>query len=167
MNISKTRSVVAVHEIADRRAGADVVALVEQAGHFPAITPDSPGFLVNHAGRAFGSEALRILGEGIASAEQIDRILRDGSGFRMGPFELFDLTGLDISHAVMESIYHQYYQDPRYSPSPLAAQRVAAGLLGRKSGLGFYRYEQGRQLRSAEPRAMRLIAASISSSNSR
>lgn len=128
-----------------------LVALVEQAGHFPAITPDSPGFLVNHAGRAFGSEALRILGEGIASAEQIDRILRDGPGFRMGPFELFDLTGLDISHAVMESIYHQYYQDPRYSPSPLAAQRVAAGLLGRKSGLGFYRYEQGRQLRSAEP----------------
>src|SRR5690606_36548487 len=65
--------------------------LAEQAGHFPAVSPDSPGFIVNHAGRAYSTEALRILGEGIASAAQIDRILRDGAGFRMGPFELFDL----------------------------------------------------------------------------
>ena len=117
--------------------------LAEQAGHFPAVSPDSPGFIVNHAGRAFSTEALRILGEGIASPAQIDRILRDGVGFRMGPFELLDLTGLDVSHAVMESLYQQFYQDPRYTPSPLAAQRVAGGLLGRKSGEGFYRYRDG------------------------
>jgi 3-hydroxybutyryl-CoA dehydrogenase len=125
--------------------------LAEQAGHFPAVSPDSPGFIVNHAGRAYSTEALRILGEGIASAAQIDRILRDGAGFRMGPFELFDLTGLDVSHAVMESLYQQFYQDPRYLPSPLATQRVAAGLLGRKSGEGFYRYRDGQQLREPEP----------------
>lgn len=124
--------------------------LAEQAGHFPAVSPDSPGFIVNHAGRAFSTEALRILGEGIASPAQIDRILRDGVGFRMGPFELLDLTGLDVSHAVMESLYQQFYQDPRYTPSPLAAQRVAGGLLGRKSGEGFYRYRDGQPVREAE-----------------
>lgn len=128
-----------------------LVALAEHAGHFPAITPDTPGFLVNHAGRAYGTEAQRMLSEGIATAEQIDRILRDGPGFKMGPFELFDLTGLDISHAVMESVHDQFYQDPRYTPSYLAAQRVAAGLLGRKTGQGYYRYENGQQLRSPEP----------------
>lgn len=129
-----------------------LVQLAEQAGHFPAITPDTPGFLVNHAGRAYGTEAQRILSEGIATPEQIDRILRDGPGFRMGPFELFDLTGLDISHAVMESVHDQFYYDPRYTPSYLAAQRVAAGLLGRKTGQGFYRYENGQQIRTPEPR---------------
>ncbi|MDR1075201.1 MAG: 3-hydroxyacyl-CoA dehydrogenase [Xanthomonadaceae bacterium] len=126
--------------------------LAEQAGHFPAVTPDTPGFLVNHAGRAYGTEALRIQSEGIASVEQVDRILRDMAGFRMGPFELFDLTGLDVSHAVMESIFGQFYDDPRYTPSYLAAQRVAAGLLGRKSdGLGFYRYEDGKQATPEDP----------------
>jgi len=128
-----------------------LVKLAEEAGHFPAITPDTPGFLVNHAGRAYSTEAQRILAEGIATAEQIDRILRDGPGFRMGPFELFDLTGLDISHAVMESVYQQFYQDPRYTPSYQAAQRVAAGLLGRKTGQGYYRYENGQQIRTPEP----------------
>lgn len=124
--------------------------LAEQAGHYPAVSPDSPGFIVNHAGRAFSTEALRILGEGIASPAQIDRILRDGVGFRMGPFELLDLTGLDVSHAVMESLYQQFYQDPRYTPSPLAAQRVAGGLLGRKSGEGFYRYRDGQAIHDPE-----------------
>jgi len=128
-----------------------LVKLAEEAGHFPAITPDTPGFLVNHAGRAYSTEAQRILAEGIADAEQIDRILRDGPGFRMGPFELFDLTGLDVSHAVMESVYQQFYQDPRYTPSYQAAQRVAAGLLGRKSGQGYYRYDNGQQKRAPAP----------------
>ncbi len=130
-----------------------LVALAEQAGHFPAITPDTPGFLVNHAGRAFGTEALRMLSEGVATPQQIDRILRDGPGFRMGPFELFDLTGLDVSHAVMESVYEQFYHDPRYTPSFIAAQRVAAGLLGRKTGQGFYRYEDGQKIEQPEPAA--------------
>jgi 3-hydroxybutyryl-CoA dehydrogenase len=105
---------------------------------------DTPGFIVNHAGRGFGTEALACLREGVAEFYEIDRILRDCAGFRMGPFELFDLTGLDVSHPVMESIYNQYYQEPRYRPSPLTAQRLVAGLLGRKSAnRGFYEYADG------------------------
>ncbi|MFN3579079.1 MAG: 3-hydroxyacyl-CoA dehydrogenase [Pseudomonas sp.] len=135
----------------DERYIQGLVELADKAGHFPAITPDTPGFLVNHAGRAFGTEALRMLSEGVATPQQIDRILRDGPGFRMGPFELFDLTGLDVSHAVMESVYEQFYHDPRYTPSFIAAQRVAAGLLGRKTGQGFYRYEDGQKIEQPEP----------------
>jgi 3-hydroxybutyryl-CoA dehydrogenase len=138
-------------ELTDPQVIKRLVGLTEQAGHFAAVTPDSPGFLVNHAGRAYGPEALRILAEGIASPEQIDRILKDSLGFRMGPFELFDLVGLDISHAVMESIYTQLYQDPRYTPSALVPPRLASGLLGRKSGQGFYRYEGGKPLLEALP----------------
>ncbi|MBV2133065.1 3-hydroxyacyl-CoA dehydrogenase [Pseudomonas sp. MAP12] len=128
-----------------------LAALAEQAGHFPATTPDTPGFLVNHAGRAYGTEALRILAEGVATPAQIDRILRDSLGFRMGPFELLDLIGLDVAHAVMESVYQQFYQDPRYTPSYLVPPRIAAGLLGRKSGQGFYRYVDGQIQLEAEP----------------
>ena len=137
-----------VEVVRAERTAAQVIerlsALAEMAGHFAAVTPDSPGFLVNHAGRAYGPEALRILAEGIASPEQIDRILRDTLGFRMGPFEWFDLVGLDVSHAVMESIHGQFYQDPRYTPSALVPARLASGLLGRKSGQGFYRYVEGK-----------------------
>lgn len=128
-----------------------LAALAERAGHFPARTPDSPGFLVNHAGRAYGTEALRILAEGVATPAQIDRILRDSLGFRMGPFELIDLVGLDVTQAVMDSVYRQFYQDPRYTPSWLVAPRLAAGLLGRKSGQGFYRYLDGQAQVEAEP----------------
>ncbi len=125
--------------------GEALTALAERMGHTPVRAQDTPGFIVNHAGRAYGTEALQILREGIAAFHQIDRVLREAAGFRMGPFELLDLTGLDVSHAVMESIYNQYYQEPRYRPSPIAAQRVGAGLFGRKSGdRGFYRYSGGK-----------------------
>jgi 3-hydroxybutyryl-CoA dehydrogenase len=127
------------------RIGQFLSALAARFGHKPVRAKDTPGFIVNHAGRAYGTEALRIVGEGIAEFHDVDRILRDCAGFRMGPFELLDLTGLDVSHPVMESIYHQYYEEPRYRPSPIAAQRVSAGLLGRKSGRGFYGYEGGKQ----------------------
>ena len=120
-------------------------ALATRFGHKPVRAKDTPGFIVNHAGRAYGTEALRIVGEGVAEVHEIDRILTNCAGFRMGPFELLDLTGLDVSHPVMESIYHQYYEEPRFRPSPLAARRVAAGLFGRKSGRGFYGYEGGKK----------------------
>jgi 3-hydroxybutyryl-CoA dehydrogenase len=121
-----------------------LTALARRCGHTPVRAQDTPGFIVNHAGRGFGTEALQALREGVAEFYEIDRILRDCAGFRMGPFELFDLTGLDVSHPVMESIYNQYYQEPRYRPSPLTGQRVVAGLLGRKSGgHGFYEYADG------------------------
>ena len=135
-------------ERTDERYIQGLVDLANKAGHFPAITPDTPGFLVNHAGRAFGTEALRMLSEGVATPQQIDRILRDGPGFRMGPFELFDLTGLDVSHAVMESVYEQFYHDPRYTPSFIAAQRVAAGLLGRKTAAASIGTKTARRSRS-------------------
>ena len=119
--------------------------LATRIGHAPVRAKDTPGFLVNHAGRGYGTEALRLLGEGVAEFHHIDRILREQAGFRMGPFELLDLTGLDVSHPVMESIYEQFYHEPRFRPSPVIGQRLLAGLLGRKSGRGFYRYDGGKQ----------------------
>lgn len=120
-----------------------LVALVEGAGHAAVRAQDTPGFVVNHAGRAYPTEALRIVGEGIAEFHQVDAVLREAAQFRLGPFELLDLTALDVSHPVMESIYEQYYQEPRYRPSVITRQRLAAGLLGRKVGRGFYSYESG------------------------
>jgi len=125
--------------------GEALAALAQRIGHTPVRAKDTPGFIVNHAGRGYVTEALRLLGENVAGFHEIDRILREAAGFRMGPFELLDLTGLDVSHPVMESIYHQYYEEPRYRPSALAAQRLAAGVLGRKSGHGFYAYPDGKQ----------------------
>lgn len=132
-----------VVEVIDGALTADWVApaltaLARRLGHRPVRAKDTPGFLVNHAGRGYGTEALRILSEGVADIATIDTILKVACGFRMGPFELLDLTGLDVSHPVMESIYRQFYDEPRFRPSPIIAQRLAAGLLGRKSGRGFY-----------------------------
>ncbi|MBB1599224.1 3-hydroxyacyl-CoA dehydrogenase [Variovorax sp. UMC13] len=124
-----------------------------QMGHSAVQAQDTPGFIVNHAGRGFGTEALRIVGEGVADFATVDRILRDQAGFRLGPFELMDLTALDVSHPVMESIYRQYYEEPRYRPSVITAQRLAAGALGRKTGEGFYRYVDGTAQVTPEPAA--------------
>ena len=122
-----------------------------QMGHTPVLAQDTPGFIVNHAGRGYGTEALRIVGEGVADFATIDRILRDQVGFKLGPFELMDLTALDVSHPVMESIYQQYYDEPRYRPSVITAQRLAGGVVGKKVGEGFYRYENGTAQVPAEP----------------
>ncbi len=138
-----------------------LAALVRETGHSVVRAADMPGFLINHAGRGYGTEALAVVGEGVATFEAVDRILREqvrfsGGGFRLGPFELLDLTGLDVSHAVMESIYDQFYQEPRFRPSPLAARRRAAGLIGRKAGQGFYDYRPD----GDGPRAPALASAS-------
>lgn len=116
---------------------------MRQWGHQPVQAQDTPGFIVNHAGRGYNTEALRIVGEGIADFATVDRILRDQVGFRLGPFELMDLTALDVSHPVMEAIYRQYYDEPRFRPSVITAQRLAGGVVGKKVGQGFYRYEGG------------------------
>jgi 3-hydroxybutyryl-CoA dehydrogenase len=105
---------------------------------------DSPGFIVNRCNRPFGLEALRAVQDGIATPEQIDRICRMAGGFRMGPFELMDLVGLDVGLAVSRSFYEQSFGEPRWRPSPLVAKRVAGGFLGRKSGRGWYEYPPGR-----------------------
>jgi 3-hydroxybutyryl-CoA dehydrogenase len=122
-----------------------------QMGHTPVQAQDTPGFIVNHAGRGYGTEALRVVGEGITDFATIDRILKDQAGFKLGPFELMDLTALDVSHPVMESVYQQYYDEPRYRPSVITAQRLAGGLLGRKTGEGFYRYLDGAAQVTPEP----------------
>lgn len=122
-------------------AAQALVALSRRIGHRPVLTSDSPGFVVNHAGRAFVTEGLKLLAERAAEYQVLDAILRTCAGFRMGPFELLDLTGLDVSVPVMESIHTQYYGDDRYRPVTLARTRLLAGLLGRKSGQGFYSYE--------------------------
>jgi 3-hydroxybutyryl-CoA dehydrogenase len=123
----------------------------KQMGHKAVQAQDTPGFIVNHAGRGFGTEALRIVSEGVADFATIDRILKDQAGFKLGPFELMDLTALDVSHPVMESIYRQYYDEPRYRPSPITAQRLAGGVVGRKAGEGFYAYVEGKAQVPAEP----------------
>lgn len=129
--------------VGDARVGDALTGLARRLGHRPVRASDTPGFVVNHAGRGLLTEGLRVLGEGIAQPADVDRILR-GAGFRMGPFELMDMIGLDVSHPVMESIHDQYYQEPRYRPSPITRQRLAGGLLGRKSGRGFYTYTDGK-----------------------
>jgi 3-hydroxybutyryl-CoA dehydrogenase len=130
-----------------------LAAFARAMGHTPVMAQDTPGFIVNHAGRGYGTEALRIVGEGVADFATIDRILRDQVGFKLGPFELMDLTALDVSQPVMESIYHQYYEEPRYRPSVIAAQRLAGGVLGRKVGRGFYAYQDGKAQVPPEPAA--------------
>ncbi len=125
--------------------GETLTALAVKMGHTAVRTKDTPGFIVNHAGRAYLTESLRLLGENIAHYAVLDDILRQSVGFKMGPFELLDLTGLDVSHPAMESIYGRFYHDPRFRPSPIAAQRLAAGVLGRKSGGGFYTYDKGQK----------------------
>jgi 3-hydroxybutyryl-CoA dehydrogenase len=134
------------------RAVCDALAQYARAmGHTPVQAQDTPGFIVNHAGRGYGTEALRLVGEGVADFATVDRILKDQVGFKLGPFELMDLTALDVSHPVMESIYHQYFEEPRYRPSVITAQRAAGGLVGRKSGEGFYRYVDGKAQIPPEP----------------
>ena len=118
---------------------------------------DTPGFVVNHAGRAFVPEALRVLSEGVADFATIDRILVDAAGFRLGPFGLMDLVGLDVAHAVMKSMYEQYYEEPKYRPSFLAEPRVAAGCSGARparAGTGTARTARPKALPNLQRRAI-------------
>jgi len=132
----------------DPAIGDALMTLTQTLGHTAVRAKDMPGFIVNHAGRGLGTEGLRTVQEGVASFEEVDAIMREQCGFRMGPFELMDLTGVDVSHPVMESIYHQFYEEPRFRPSPITAQRVAGGLYGRKVGVGFYEYPEGKKRES-------------------
>jgi 3-hydroxybutyryl-CoA dehydrogenase len=127
-------------ELTEPWVGEAMTALAKRYGHKPVRCKDTPGFIVNHAGRGFVPESLRVLQEGVADFATIDRILVDSGGFRIGPFGLLDLVGLDIAHGVMKSMRDQYYGEPKYAPSFLSDPRVAAGLLGRKTGRGWYKY---------------------------
>jgi 3-hydroxybutyryl-CoA dehydrogenase len=116
-----------------------IVALTRAVGKVPARVEDSPGFIVNRVARHFYLESLRIVEEGVAEPETVDRLLKQ-AGFRMGPFELMDLIGLDTNHAVTRSLYESFFQEPRFRPSLIQQKKVEAGLLGRKTGAGFYTY---------------------------
>ncbi len=142
--------------VAGEQSSAEALALARAAGEamgkrvIDAL--DGPGFLVNRCSRPFGLEATRLLVEGVASVEAIDRICRLGGGFRMGPFELADLVGLDTRLSVERSFFEQSYGEPRWRPAPITARLVAAGRLGRKSGRGFYEYgEDGYRASDPEP----------------
>jgi 3-hydroxybutyryl-CoA dehydrogenase len=145
----------------DPRAGDALTELARRMGHTPVRAKDMPGFIVNHAGRGMNTEGLRVASEGVASFADIDRIMREQAGFRLGPFELLDLTALDVSHPVMESIYHQFYEEPRFKPSPITGTRLAGGLIGRKAGEGFYRYADGKPLVPDEAPAPTRLPARI------
>lgn len=134
----------------DPAVGDALMVLAEKMGHTAVRAKDMPGFIVNHAGRGMNIEGLKAAQECVAPFHAIDAIMREQAGFRMGPFELLDLTALDVSHPVMESIYQQFYDEPRFRPSPITAVRFAGGLLGRKTGEGFYRYAEGKQEAPAE-----------------
>ncbi len=130
----------------DRSATAALKATTEagrRMGRTPIRAKDSPGFIANRLARPFGLESLRMLAEGIADAATIDRVIRLGGGFRMGPFELIDLIGLDVNLSVAHSFYDQGGEPERWRPSPIQERMVSEGLRGRKSGKGFYTYGDG------------------------
>jgi 3-hydroxybutyryl-CoA dehydrogenase len=103
------------------------------------IVQDSPGFIVNRVARHFYVEALKLAEENVADFKSVDLLLK-ASGFKMGPFELMDLIGIDINFSVTNSIYSAFHQDPKFRPSRIQQQKVDAGHLGRKTGKGFYEY---------------------------
>jgi 3-hydroxybutyryl-CoA dehydrogenase len=114
--------------------------VAEAMGRVPILATDGPGFIVNRCGRPFYTEGLRLLTERVATHAEIDRICRLGGGFRMGPFELMDLVGIDVGFEVAKSFMELSFGEPRWKPSPIQAKLVAAGRLGRKSGMGYYDY---------------------------
>ena len=116
--------------------------LGEAMGKEVIVAADGPGFLVNRCGRPFNGEGLRLLQERVATHEQIDRICRLGGGFRMGPFELMDLVGIDVGFEVAKSFDELSFGEPRWRPNPIQARMVAAGRLGRKTGRGYYEYAE-------------------------
>jgi 3-hydroxybutyryl-CoA dehydrogenase len=131
--------------VAGEQSSGRALALADATGAAMGKTviraSDGPGFLVNRCNRPFGLEALRLLQERIADIETIDRICRLEGGFRMGPFELMDLVGVDVGFGISKSFFEQSFGEPRWRPSPITARYVAAGLYGRKSGRGYYSYE--------------------------
>jgi 3-hydroxybutyryl-CoA dehydrogenase len=123
----------------------------ERMGKKVIVARDGPGFLANRCGRPFGMEALRLLGERVADHAAIDRVVRMGGDFRMGPFELMDLVGIDVGFEVSKSFYEQSFREPRWRPSPIQARMVQAGRFGRKAGRGYYDYREGGAYRPEDP----------------
>jgi 3-hydroxybutyryl-CoA dehydrogenase len=118
-----------------------VLAFVQSIGKTGVVAADAPGFIVNRIARLYYVESLKLLEEGVADLETIDRIM-ESSGFKMGPFKLMDLIGVDTNYSVTESQYQLFNFEPRFRPSRIQKQKVDAGLHGRKTKAGFYNYDQ-------------------------
>ena len=132
------------------KLAGEIFSLVKSWGKTPVIAKDVPGFLVNRIARPFYGEALRIAEEHIATPEQIDDAMRTLGNFKMGPFELMDLIGIDVNFSVTKTVYQDYFYDPKYKPSLLQQRMREAKLLGRKTGKGFYDYAENAQNPVAE-----------------
>lgn len=136
-----------VEVVSGDATGEAVVAVVAATatawGKTPVRCSSTPGFIVNRVARPFYGEALRLLGEGAADVATIDAVVTGAGGFRMGPFALMDLVGLDVNLAVSTSVFEQTYGDTRFAPNLIQRGLVDAGRLGRKTGRGFYRYGDG------------------------
>jgi 3-hydroxybutyryl-CoA dehydrogenase len=136
-----------VEIVAGEASGEPALAIAtqvaERMGRTPIRAADGIGFVANRCVRPFTLEALKLVAERVAPPDQVDRIVRIGGGFRMGPFELMDLVGIDVNLAVAKSFWEQSFHEPRWRPSPLQERLVAAGRLGRKSGRGWYEYGDG------------------------
>ena len=130
-------------------------------GKSPVAAQSTPGFIVNRVARPYYGEALRLLHERASDPATIDAVLRDAGGFRMGPFELMDLIGHDVNFAVSHSVYNAYFQDPRFKPSLIQQELVAAGYLGRKSGRGFFHYGDGMAAPAAQSEPPRTIGGKV------
>ncbi len=126
--------------LTDKNLAEIIFDLMKSWGKTPVIAKDVPGFIVNRIARPFYGEALRIVEENIATPEQVDDAMRTLGNFKMGPFELMDLIGIDVNFAVTKTVYADYFFDPKYKPSLLQQRMSEAKLLGRKTGKGFYDY---------------------------
>jgi 3-hydroxybutyryl-CoA dehydrogenase len=136
---------VVAAEGSSEEALAATTAVAQQMGRTPIRAKDSPGFVANRLARPFSLESLRMLSDGVADVPTIDRVVRLGGGFRMGPFELLDLIGLDVNLEIARSFFAQGGEPERWRPSPIQEQLVAEGRFGRKSGRGYYDYSEERE----------------------
>jgi len=139
--------------LTDPAVGDALMVIGRRMTREPVRVKDAPCFLVNQVGRGFSLEASHLVSEGVANFVQVDRVMRDVAGFRMGPFELMDLTALDVTQPASELLYTQFFHEPRYRPSLVMRSRLDAGILGRKVKRGFYDYTSGEQAVPAEPPA--------------
>jgi 3-hydroxybutyryl-CoA dehydrogenase len=127
-------------KLTDLDIALTMMSFSKSLGKIAVEVKDSPGFIVNRVARHYYVESLKLLEEGVADVEAIDKLLRS-SGFKMGPFELMDLIGIDVNLAVTTSVYEGFNRNPKFTPSEIQKKKVEQGLLGRKTGKGFYEYK--------------------------